>query len=298
MTIDEAIRVNIQIALENHYRVKVKIVEVIDDDSEPLSPAIVKVLGDIPLMEPNVNIFTTKEFDYPDVTVQNKQLVAENDVFIVLGNNILSKPQILKDTLSAVKDGYILTLQTTGFNIDILDNNKLEILTSYKVEDDLLLLLRLVEEQTKKPTIIHIPSTLDDFSWLESLQNSLKTKQNVILVSKNETPNGILGLLNCIRREYKTLNTRCVFTLDEAPTFNAAADFYSKQLKKQFAVNVYKDGKWGTYRHLPLEVSSTVESQHAYVNALKRGDLSTLKWIEGPLRFDAGVETGKVFVQV
>lgn len=298
LTTEEALRVNIQIALENHYRVKVKTVEVLDDESEPLSPAVLKILGDIPLMEPDVTILTKKEFDYPGVNLIDSKLITATDAFIVLTVNVLSNPQLLKDTLAAVGDGYILTRQTTNFNPEVLHNNNLEILTSYKTENHLQIFLRVVEEDAKPSTVIKIPSAINDFSWLQPLQNALKTKQNVILVAQNEATNGILGLFNCIRREYKTLNTRCVFINDQAPEFHPSDDFYRQQLKKQFAVNIYKDGRWGTYRHLLLDEFVGVESEHAYVNTLNRGDLSTLKWIEGPLKFDAATQVGKTLVQV
>lgn len=294
----DALRVNIQIALENHYRVKVKTIEVIDDDKEPLSPTVLSILGDIPLMEPDVNILTNKELDYPGVNLRNTKLVSETDVFIVFGVNILSKPQLFKDALTAVKDGYIITRQTTTFDPEILSNNNLEILTNYKTENDQQILLRVVDVDTKPSTIIKIPNTLDDFTWLEPLKNATKYKQSVILLAQDEAINGILGLYNCIRREYKTLNIRCVFTQDKAPTFDVSADFYREQLKKQFAVNIFKAGKWGTYRHLLLDESPFSDSEHAYVNTLKKGDLSTLKWIEGPLKFNSPVDIDQELIQV
>lgn len=53
-------------------------------------------------------------------------------------------------------------------------------------------------------------------------------------------------------------------------------------------MNVYvaQQGGWGSFRHLPLTTSgATLSVEHAYLNALTRGDLSSLKWIEGPLTF-------------
>lgn len=59
---------------------------------------------------------------------------------------------------------------------------------------------------------------------------------------------------------------------------------YEEQLKKDLLMNVYKNGVVGSYRHLKLECSqndTTLKVEHAFINSLTRGDLSSLKWIEG-----------------
>jgi len=53
-------------------------------------------------------------------------------------------------------------------------------------------------------------------------------------------------------------------------------------------MNVYRGGAWGCYRHLKLDNhsnSTSLQVEHAYINALTRGDLSSLRWIEGPLTY-------------
>ena len=63
---------------------------------------------------------------------------------------------------------------------------------------------------------------------------------------------------------------------------------FASQLEKDLVHNVLKGDVWGSYRHLPLEsVSDTtvLQVEHAVINTLVRGDLSTLKWIEGPLMY-------------
>lgn len=72
------------------------------------------------------------------------------------------------------------------------------------------------------------------------------------------------------------------------PPFSVTSPFYSNQLKKDLVHNVLKGAIWGTYRHLHLEThsdSSLLTVEHAYINTLVRGDLSSLKWIEGPLTY-------------
>lgn len=81
-----------------------------------------------------------------------------------------------------------------------------------------------------------------------------------------------------------TVYFRCVFIIDKsAPTFSLEDPFYKTQLKKDLALNVYKNKVWGSYRHLLLEPSSQIEVEHGIINEAVRGDLSSLKWVTGPL---------------
>lgn len=66
-----------------------------------------------------------------------------------------------------------------------------------------------------------------------------------------------------------------------APTFSLEDPLYKTQLKKDLALNVYKNKSWGSYRHLLLEPAPLVEVKHACVNTVIRGDLSSLRWLAG-----------------
>jgi fatty acid synthase len=77
---------------------------------------------------------------------------------------------------------------------------------------------------------------------------------------------------------------RCYFIPDtSAPPFDLNLPLYQPQLNKDLAINVYSDGKWGSYRHLPLDSGATVSVPHAYVSLMRRGDLSSFRWLEGNL---------------
>jgi fatty acid synthase, animal type len=95
--------------------------------------------------------------------------------------------------------------------------------------------------------------------------------------------------MTCIRREIGSLIVRYIFIQDKnAPKFDLFVRFYAEQLDKGLMANVLKAGQWGSYRHLPLDQQSNVSSvqvEHAYVNTLMRGNLNSLRWIEGPLSY-------------
>lgn len=71
----------------------------------------------------------------------------------------------------------------------------------------------------------------------------------------------------------------------KAPDFSMDLDLYKDQLLKDLAVNVLKDGLWGSYRHFPIQVFSNEPVEHAFVNTTVRGDLSSLSWLQGPVAF-------------
>jgi fatty acid synthase len=51
------------------------------------------------------------------------------------------------------------------------------------------------------PVVIHVSA--QNYDWLQQIQAIIgtNTKHRVILVAQNEPLNGILGLVNCIRKE-------------------------------------------------------------------------------------------------
>lgn len=95
------------------------------------------------------------------------------------------------------------------------------------------------------------------------------------------------------------MNVRCFIIFDEnAPVFDPNHPLYATQIKRNMSVNIYKNGQWGTYRHLLLDQIEEVETEHSFVNPVTRGDLSSLKWIEGNLNSETILPPEKKLVQV
>lgn len=68
-----------------------------------------------------------------------------------------------------------------------------------------------------------------------------------------------------------------------AKKFSLSEKINCDQLRKDLVTNVYKNGVFGCYRHLKLENvndEAALNVEHAYINTLVRGDLSSLRWIE------------------
>lgn len=86
---------------------------------------------------------------------------------------------------------------------------------------------------------------------------------------------------------YLLILFRCFFVVDEdAAEFSLENPFYKSQFDKDLSHNVFKNGQWGSFRNLPLETVKDIGAIHAYNTLEVRGDLSSFRWIEGPLSID------------
>lgn len=79
---------------------------------------------------------------------------------------------------------------------------------------------------------------------------------------------------------------RSIFIQDpKAKKFSLTSAPYVQQLKRNLLQNVLgQNGEWGSYRHLriPNQDETVTQTEHAFVNAITRGDLSSLRWIQAP----------------
>lgn len=57
---------------------------------------------------------------------------------------------------------------------------------------------------------------------------------------------------------------------------------FAPLLENDLFFNVERNGTWGTYRHLPIDVISALNIQTAdtKVSVQTKGDLTTLQWIQ------------------
>ncbi|KAJ8919478.1 hypothetical protein NQ315_002099 [Exocentrus adspersus] len=303
LNVHQSVRVNIQVILENALTHKVKACEVIDEctgkDIVPLAPIIKSALEDQPLIQPLLKILSKRALEGVEVEVDDKKLTSETDNLLVIGSNLLGRPEVLKEACDVlVGNGFIITRESHQYDTSRSIDPNLCVFTIHRTENETMLLLRKQSKVNKSKYIKVTPER--EFSWLPEVQNSIAKEkhEDIVLYGENKPKNGILGLVNCLRMEPQSRHLRCVFTMDQVEEFDPQMPFYTNQLKKHMAVNVYKDGQWGTYRHLLLQKADVVESEHCFANVTLRGDLSSLKWIEGPLRNDMKVQLERNLIHV
>jgi len=54
---------------------------------------------------------------------------------------------------------------------------------------------------------------------------------------------------------------RCIFNAGTSKLPDIESEDIKNVKKKDLAINVYCNGQWGTYRHLPLEINGTLKSE-------------------------------------
>uniref|UniRef100_A0A670Y7Z6 Fatty acid synthase n=1 Tax=Pseudonaja textilis TaxID=8673 RepID=A0A670Y7Z6_PSETE len=143
---------------------------------------------------------------------------------------------------------------------------------------------------TKKPIFLPVDET--NYKWIEPLKEMLAepSEHSVWLTANNCGTSGVVGMVNCLRQEPGGHRIRCLFisSLNPAspnPPINSSAKEMQTILQNDLVMNIYRDGKWGSFRHLPLKQAQSQEvTEYAFVNVLTRGDLSSLRWISSPLR--------------
>ncbi|XP_077358210.1 fatty acid synthase isoform X2 [Festucalex cinctus] len=141
----------------------------------------------------------------------------------------------------------------------------------------------------KQPVVLAVESA--DYKWVETLKATLAApSDSPVWLTASQAHCGILGMVNCLRQEPGGLRIRCAFVSNlngpsEAQTLQFDDPSMQAVLKGDLVMNVFRDGCWGAFRHQLITLDRNKElTEHAYVNVLTRGDLSSLSWIASPLR--------------
>lgn len=304
-SMSEVVRLVTHIAFENQLGYKVKTVEYVEEaddirEDNLVSPLITETLGQLPLIQAEVEIFTPSVncFDAIELTGINvqdsKKLNPKGNTLLAVGRGFLSKglniATIFAQILLALKDGgFILTREALNFNdYAKAKTENLDIVLEKTTEHERFVLLRKRSKLHKE--IIPVVVGNDDVKWIPTLQEIMKSKAQsdnaknckVLLVGKG-SDNGLLGLINCLRQEPGGEIFQGLLIQDtDAPEFSLENPFYTDQLGLDLVTNVLRNNVWGTYRHLLLKPVEPAPVYHIWVNQKTRGDLSSLKWFEGP----------------
>ncbi|XP_046964411.1 fatty acid synthase-like [Vanessa cardui] len=290
MKIEDILRSNVQLILENMQIYKFKSAEIVDDaykaaGLEPILDKVADVLGDLPLVQAELSIISEDPVEMPsNICKESKKLIGENNILLLIGANLLQRPEVLKDGLASLRNGgFIMSREKKSINPKDF-SEKYDIITIQNTGVEYMILFRK-RVPTKSAKYINIVSADQTFAWVDKVKKELENGQKLVLYSQNEPINGLLGLINCLRKEPGGELFHGLLIADpSAPPFKPDLEFYANQLNKDLAINVYQEGQWGTYRHLLLGDLDTIKTHHAFVNTVTIGDLSSLSWLEGPIR--------------
>ncbi|XP_011313292.1 fatty acid synthase [Fopius arisanus] len=307
ISLKEAIRLATHLALENHLAIKVKTLEFLEAGEkyipeDLLSPLLGETLADLPMIQADVNIvapenpFEEEELPQTINVIEPKKLTSDTNAIILAGRNLLApqKSSILGDLLSSLKDGaFVMTLESSSpedINLS-LKKHELNIILEKLVGNTKFFLLRKIEPIPKNTIIIQVNN--EEFSWVNSLKAALKAEiehetsgsSRVFLISDGSFENGLLGLVNCLRKEPGGEIIRAILLQDpKSPEFSTLNPLYSDHLKLDLVINVLRSkNTWGSYRHHQLLSNQPRPVHHAWANQLVKGDLSSFAWMEGSI---------------
>ncbi len=225
--------------------------------------------------------------------------IRSNGFLLLIFRNKLTEPEIKLNYLlfndNYKLNGYNLKKRSDQF-VNSAQNLGLSIICrkSDSIGSIAILLRKVItidKDNIEDNLIIEIDSNYD--KWLDILKRKIeecnKNEQishkysNIWLFANNSSINGIIGLTNCLRQEPGGERIRCIFDYDSQ--LRSPLDFnsepFSEILKNDLAINVIRDGKLGTYRHLSLPKNyNKVESNDYYLNICQYGDLSSLQWFD------------------
>nr|XP_050845903.1 fatty acid synthase-like [Vespula vulgaris] len=303
----EILTLSVHITLENIPMIKMKTIELVTDEDnisteKLVSPMILDILKNSPLVEADVNILVSRNKlkDIPkNITVLEPNMVKTGDTApFAIGYGLLKNGEkdSLKKLLRFTKNAAFLLSRekkNTQLDLSILQKFQLRIVLEKCTFEESWILLKKINKIPEQTMIVNVQS--NEFNWLQKVQAVLKRKEEndisntrVILVEEGNLESGLLGFINCLQKEPGGNIFRAVLIQDlQAPKFSLKLPLFSKQLETDLVTNVLRPGNiWGSYRHQLLPSREPKLTYHAIINQVTRGDLSTIRWIEGGIMKD------------
>lgn len=238
----DAVRALVQLALENNPVSKIKAVEVDTSRQVPIIDEFQSALDFLPLITADLMLLTPQDVDLGKIHVENGLLKTQTNCFFVILRNGLSNPSSIASTLPSLRDnGYLVSRETQDLDgiLNAPTPTGLQLMAVFRCDEESLVLYRKIKKRIQEiPSVIFVES---DTKWLNELQVAIK-EVPVILVAQNDRLSGIMGLVNCLRKESLGNSISCVFIDDEkAPPFDIDNPLYQNQISLGLAMNVYRN---------------------------------------------------------
>lgn len=291
LTLNSGVHVILQLVIENVCSVpRLKIVEINAKCTSPLIVTIDEAISRTPFFKCDLQLFTDEEISLENVAIMKNTTAAAsskgNTLTIVMDSTSTDTDEILH----SIEEKSFLLVRKIGNTTFTEVPPNFNMITAIPTESETLILLQRKQvakpSPTKLPTVIEVLSTDYNYQWLEKVKECIKLGP-VLLVAQNDPSPGLLGLMNCLRREPDAENVRCVIIMDRlTPKFSLADSLYAAQLELGLAVNIYRNSVWGTYRFFQLipHLPETTRLDHCYANVQRYGDLSSFCWFNGCLK--------------
>lgn len=295
LTLNSGVHVILQLILENLCSVsRLKIVEINAKCVSPLIVAFDEAVSRTPLVniKCDLQLFTDEDISLENITILKNTTSPTNSKGNILTIVMDSTSNETDEIFHSIEEKAFLLVRKSGHTTFTEVPPNFNMITAIPTESETLVLLQRKQvacvsaTAIKSPTVIEVLSTDYNYQWLETVKECMKSGP-VLLVAQNDPSPGLLGLMNCLRREPGAENVRCVLIMDRlTPKFSLNDCLYATQLQLGLAVNIYRNSVWGTYRFFQLSVlrPETARLDHCYANVQRIGDLSSFSWYNGCLK--------------
>ncbi|KAG6462008.1 hypothetical protein O3G_MSEX013000 [Manduca sexta] len=305
----DALAVSLQVVLENAGALKLKTVEAaLGRAAEALlTPIAMRILDEEPQVRVDASLAagpeaanykaSMEELGVKVTQKDGRSAPPESECHLAMAADVLSRHGggVLAALASALGDTGMLLLEEPRGALnepaakDTLERAGLCLVSRQAAAACEYLLLR---KRVALPAAHVVIDITDDkaFGWVDDMRTALaraESEELRVYAVTRAVDCGALGLATCLRAEPGGRALRVFYMPGAKEPFAVGSAVCAPQVQKDVAVNVLRAGVWGTYRHLPLAAAADAQLQveHAYVNTLTRGDLSSLRWIESPLRY-------------
>ncbi|CAH0584002.1 unnamed protein product [Chrysodeixis includens] len=305
----DALTVSLQLVLENAGALKLKMAEAaLDRPAEALlTPMAVQILEAEPQVRVDASLAagpshasytaTVKDLGVKVTPKDGLAAPVDSDCHLVLAADVLSRhgAGALGHLAAALGDSGMLLLEEPQKALDeraardCIERAGLALVSRQVAASCEYVLLRRKPALPARHVVVEVT---DDaaYRWVDALREALaqaETEDMRVYCVARAPASGVLGLVTCLRGEAGGRALRCYYLPNARDAFAPDGKQYAAQVQRDLAMNVLRAGVWGCYRHLPLADAAEAQLQveHAYVNTMTRGDLSSLRWIESPLRF-------------
>lgn len=290
--IDDAVRICTQLVDEILLTKQFQVVEVLDrcasiESQQPIIEHFQRALLKMPTINGNMVLMTERSFpDTDGIVVQScTQLPSSGDSTIIVALHCMTDAAFVAEaTKNLIKNGFLISIEpmTTKWT-NLSAPNGFQLLSLVRSESFSLVLMQrepTPAETTLKNVTIHLQSGDSEYKWLKSLQDALAspTMSSITLVAQGDpTTSGALGFVNCLRREKVGRKIQLVQIED------SDAYAYDEQLSLGLPINICRNGRWGTYRHMNIlpnviQLNKLREQQSVQLNIQNVGDLSSMIW--------------------
>ena len=303
LSASKGVRFIVQLVLENIIMPSLKAVELDNNaqNQQTLLTYVLETLVDQPIVKPELTFLSGQALKLNEIQIENVHISTKAQNSLVFVTERLFDETFLDDLKNSLTiNAIVVSRENSQFVANDWNGHKMfQLIATVDVGNEVFVVLKYCKSNdTTLPSVCYITSEMTELDWLEKLKRDVNDGIKILIVAENDRASGILGFFNCLRKEIQTDQIRCVFIDDpNAPKFALNCPFYKQQLDQGLAINVLRNGQWGTYRHMKIDhrIEEKPMSECCVVKSLITSDLSSLKWVKKPInRTSEGTEIVRI----